>query len=317
MLVSARPAAFHVTFSAPQAELRTDGNQARLLLPSPLLAGPDTEMIGAPAAEVHWEGDILVARQPQTLIGALLVDASGRLEEVVEQAYLRILEITRGWHLYRVWNYLPGINDVRLGLERYQQFNIGRWAAFESFFGQDLRAFMPAASAVGLPGSHAAILFKAGMARPTYLENPSQIPAYHYPADYGPRPPSFARGVIASRPPYRLALLSGTASIEGHRSIGEGDWLLQFRTTLRNIHIMLERMQVSSALTPALWEQDGIESAAFKCYLRHPESLPLVREWVQETCGSDEHFCYVQADICRSNLDLEIEGYARAHGRTL
>ena len=113
MLVSARPAAFHVTFSAPQAELRTDSNQARLLLPSPLLAGPDTEMIGAPAAEVHWEGDILVARQPQTLIGALLVDASGRLEEVVEQAYLRILEITRGWHLYRVWNYLPGINDMR------------------------------------------------------------------------------------------------------------------------------------------------------------------------------------------------------------
>jgi hypothetical protein len=120
---------------------------------------------------------------------------------------------------------------------------------------------------------------------------------------------------VASRPPYRLALLSGTASIEGHRSVGEGDWLLQFRTTVRNLRIMLERMQVSSALVPATWQRDGIESAAFKCYLRHPESLALVREWVQETCGTDEHFCYVQADICRADLDLEIEGYARAHGR--
>lgn len=317
MLVSARPAAFHVTFSAAQTELRMDGHQPRLLLPAALLAGQATESIGPPSAEVSWERDLLLARHPQTLVGALLVDASRRLEEVVEQAYLRVLEVTRGWHLYRVWNYVPGINDVRSGLERYQQFNIGRWAAFECFYGQDLRAYMPAASAVGLPGSLAAIVFKAGKARPTYLENPSQIPAYHYPADYGPRPPSFARGVIASRPPYRLALLSGTASIEGHRSIGEGDWLLQFRTTLRNIRTMLERMQVSSALTPHLWERDGIESAAFKCYLRHPESLPLVREWVQETCGTDEHFCYVQADICRTNLDLEIEGYARAHSRAL
>jgi hypothetical protein len=189
-----------------------------------------------------------------------------------------------------------------------QHFTIGRWTAFESCYGRHLRSYMPAASAVGLGGDKAVVVFKAGRSRPEYLENPSQIPAYHYPAEYGPRPPCFARGVVATCPEVRRAILSGTASIEGHRSIGQGDWARQFQTTQQNIEIMLNRMQVSAAWIPDLWPTHGIHSAHFKCYLRHPEALPLVRKAVRDSCGQDHHFSYVLADICRSDLDLEIEG---------
>lgn len=313
MTVTQPSPAIQVTFNAARAGLAHNERGAVLNLPLPLLAGPVGECPPVTGGKVGWQGRYLLVEQEDMLLGATLVEAGGRLEDPVEQAYRALLELSQGYHLYRIWNFIPGINEVRGGLERYRQFNIGRWAAFESTFGRDLRAFMPAASAVGMGGDQAAIIFVAGHARPDYLENPSQIPAYHYPADYGPRPPGFARGVTVSQPRGgALALLSGTASIEGHRSIGEGDWALQFRTTLHNIEIMLGRMRARDAWRPDRWQAGDIQDARFKCYLRHAESLPLVREWIQESCGDDRHFTYLLADICRPDLDIEIEGFIRA-----
>lgn len=314
MTITQRPPALKICFNASQAALTRNGNQAALHLPLPLLAGPDGECALLTGGQVRAHDSFLLVESEDMLLGAMLLDADARLEDPVERSYRDLLQLTKDHHLYRIWNYIPDINDVRGGLERYRQFNIGRWAAFESFFGRDLRAFMPAATAVGMSGDQAAIVFLAGRARPDYLENPSQIPAYHYPSDYGPRPPGFARGVRARQAHDTLALLAGTASIEGHRSIGEGDWALQFRTTLHNIEIMLGRLRASTAWRRDLWPSGGIQDARFKCYLRHAESLPLVREWVQESCGDDGHFTYLLADICRPDLDLEIEGFIRLAG---
>jgi hypothetical protein len=82
------------------------------------------------------------------------------------------------------------------------------------------------------------------------------------------------------------------------------------RVTQHNIEIMLHRMQVAAAWQPDSWSRNGIENAQFKCYLRHQKDLPRVREWIQESCGQDAHFSYVLADICRRDLDIEIEGHA-------
>lgn len=312
MTISQGSAALHISFNADRVQLEATPNGVSLRLPLPLLAGNNEEKIGCSGAQLRWENDFLIAENETRLYGAVIINASNRLEAPVERAYQTLLKLTQGWHLYRIWNYIPNINSVRDGLECYQQFNIGRWTAFESSFGRDLRSFMPAASAVGLEGDQAVVIFKAGRARPEYLENPSQIPAYHYPAEYGPKPPSFARGVVAPRTDARLALLSGTASIEGHRSLGAGDWARQFQITQHNIEIMLNRMQVSKAWVPKQWSINGIQNAHFKCYLRHPEILPEIRNWIQTSCGQDDHFTYVLADICRSELDLEIEGQALA-----
>lgn len=311
MIITQRPPAFQVTFNATKAGLVADQHQAVLQLPLPLLAGPEEKFPALPGGKVRSEDGFLLLENADLLLGAALIDATSRLEDPVEQAYLKLLQFTQGRHLYRMWNYLPGINCVRSGLERYRQFNIGRWSAFESFFGRDLRAFMPAATAVGLAGDQAVVVFLAGRDRPEILENPSQIPAYHYPADYGPRPPGFARGVRVAQADGSLALLSGTASIEGHRSVGEGDWELQFRTTLHNIETMLGRLQATEAWQREQWPSGRVLDAHFKCYLRHAESLPLIREWIQESCGDDRHFTYLLADICRPDLDLEIEGFVR------
>jgi chorismate lyase / 3-hydroxybenzoate synthase len=309
MTVHTAHSVFRITFGADHAELtRHEDGEPEVRLPLPWLAGQKTELLGVPDAILRDAAPFVLAERGDLLVGAAVVDASDNLEDAAEKTYRDLLSLCDGRHLHRVWNYVPRINEMQAGLERYQQFNIGRWVAFEERFGRDLRSYMPAASAVGIGGGRLVVLFSAGRRRPQFFENPSQVPAYHYPPDYGPRPPGFARGVVMDEPGSRTVFLSGTASIEGHRSIGADDWAVQFRTTMHNVETMLERMGVAHALDARAWQRGEILEGAFKCYLRHPESLSVIRESMHEMTGlTEEQITFVQADICRADLDLEIE----------
>lgn len=302
---------FEVHFDAKFSALSHQSSACRLDLPIHGLHGHLEEKWLTAGAEARTEGSFRFLESKDHLHGAIIVTPDGRLEEPIRNAYSQLLEIctARGFYLHRIWNYVPRINETDHGLERYRQFNLGRWLAFEQRFGRDLRAYMPAASGVGIPGNEFILSFIAGKTHPVYLENPSQVPAYHYPSDYGPKPPSFARAVLVSEGGCTTGYLSGTASIEGHRSIGEGDWHTQFRTTMHNIEIMFDRMDMSEALQgPEAAARAGIIRRDFKCYLRHPEALPVINEWLTEEVGLEEHqVTFLQADICRQELDIEIE----------
>lgn len=308
MAIHTAGSVFKVSYGAERTELTRLEQGAELRLAMPWLAGRCVEHLGSPDSTVRWAGPFILAELGDEMVGAAIVPASEGLEGAAEKLYRGLLGLCGDLHLHRVWNYVPQINDMQAGLERYQQFNIGRWVAFEERFGRDLRSFMPAASAVGIGGEHLALMFSAGKKKPIFFENPAQVPAYHYPPDYGPRPPGFARGVVIDEHSSRTIFLSGTASIEGHRSIGEGDWALQFRTTMHNIETMFERMGIPGALQVGAWDGGEMLDGCFKCYLRHPESLSVIQEFLFEHTGlTGKHITFVQADICRAELDLEIE----------
>lgn len=210
-----------------------------------------------------------------------------------------------GARLYRVWNYIPRINQEVDGLENYRSFNQGRWNAFEARFGADrMERELPAASAVGIDseesGGALTVAFHAGSREVQYHENPLQTPAYHYPPDYGPKSPGFARGASVVN---GLTYLSGTASIQGHQTVGENDLEIQCETTLANMSAVLDEMSIE-AITP--------ESVCeLRVYLRKAESLPFVSDWLAHRLGMEialEKTTYIRADICRESLDLEIEG---------
>jgi chorismate lyase/3-hydroxybenzoate synthase len=302
---TAAAARLHISYDAEVTSLQLK-DDLHLQLPHPLLDGIATQELVLPDGHCSWQDDLLVMQNDDHIIGAGIIDCSGRLEGPTQNLYEQLLHLCleKKMTLHRVWQFVPRINEHLEGLERYRQFNIGRWLAFESCFGRDLRSFMPAASAVGVGGDSLALYFTAGRAQPLYFENPAQVPAYHYPAEYGPRPPSFARGVVVQDGARRVTHLSGTASIEGHRSIGEGDWMAQFRTTLHNMEIMFERME-----TPHALRGEAPVMRDFTCYLRHPEMLSLMKECVEEnTSLRADEIRYLQADICRAELDVEIEG---------
>jgi chorismate lyase / 3-hydroxybenzoate synthase len=215
-----------------------------------------------------------------------------------QRLYREIFAATRDAHLYRIWNYVPRINAVPAGrMEIYRDFCRGRSLAFEEAFGADFANALPAASAVGCAGDTLAVLFAGGRAAPRHWENPAQIPAYRYPADYGPRSPGFARATTITD---EHAYISGTAAIKGHRSVAPGNLDAQLACTLDNLRLIGEACGFGPASTAA--------RRSCKVYLRSAADLPRVQAALATNLLSpSDHVTYLRADICRAELDLEIE----------
>ena len=237
------------------------------------------------------------------------------LESLSNAAYGDLFQALRDTgcpHLLRVWNYLPRINEDGGGLERYRQFNMGRQQAFIDA-GQAIHEGSPAACALGAQHGGLAVRFLAGQAPPLAIENPRQVSAYRYPSHYGPRPPTFSRAALADIGGGQLALLiSGTASIVGHATVHLGDVAEQARETLRNLAAVVEAANQRGS---AVFELAGLHAVV---YVRHPADAPRVRDVLTDVLGADvpflRHAVFLQADICRQDLLVEIEAHAVAAG---
>jgi len=228
------------------------------------------------------------------------------LQRATEEAYRSIFRLLtdQGFpHLWRLWNYLADINGDGGGLERYRQFNIGREDAFLAT-GHAVADQAPAACALGVGAGPLAIAFLAGRSPALLLENPRQVSAYRYPADYGPRRPSFSRAALARLAGQELLFISGTASIVGHRTVHAGDASGQTRESLANIAAVLEQANRHTRGRPYTLADLG-----YRIYVRHAADFPRVQEIFTAIVGAAAA-TYVQADICRTDLLVEIEAQA-------
>lgn len=277
------------------------GSGLVLELPLPQLAGPPLAELWHAGERVERgvEGSIRWAADEEVLFGAVELPGGGaaELEAATAFAYRELLAACGrlGYpHLLRTWNVVPAINRVDDGLERYRRFCRGRAEAFEAHYGRFFQPLLPASSGVGGPEGELFVWFVAGRERGIPRENPRQVSAYSYPPSYGPRSPSFAR---ATRCPERLGsalFLSGTASIVGHQSVHHGDVMRQLEETLVNLDQLL----------------GGQPPRALKIYLRHAADTPAVQAAVEQWRGRSVPALYLQADICREELLVEIEGLA-------
>jgi chorismate lyase/3-hydroxybenzoate synthase len=227
------------------------------------------------------------------------------LHQATTQAYGQIcamIDAESYPHLLRVWNYLPDINRDSGGIERYREFNTARQDALRAN-GRALTGNVPAASALGAPrDSPVVVYFLAGRTAPTFVENPRQVSAYHYPPQYGAHSPVFSRASLLRQPGSLTLFISGTASIVGHRSLHVGDTAAQTRETLTNIQALLGE---ANRIAPTAHFSLG--TLACKVYVRRPADLPVIQ--VELTTALDEgaRVIYLQADICRQDLLVEIE----------
>jgi chorismate lyase/3-hydroxybenzoate synthase len=252
------------------------------------------------------------------VLGAIDLDESAEhhgLAHLSEMAYhdlFRTLEETGCPHLQRIWNYLPQINGDGGGLERYRQFNMGRQKAFLDA-GQAAFDGAPAACALGIRQGSLCVRFLAGQVAPVPVENPRQVSAYRYPETYGPRAPTFSRAALAALGGGDVALfISGTASIVGHETVHLGDVRAQTHETLRNLAAVIA---AANDRTSAVFELARLEAVV---YVRQVADAPVVRAVLDEVLGADahtvRHAVYLEADICRQDLLVEIEAHATAPG---
>jgi chorismate lyase/3-hydroxybenzoate synthase len=251
---------------------------------------------------IYENRDFHLLENDYQLLGVLVKPITYPLETQIYNIYLDILELTQNWNLCRIWNYVPYINEESRGLENYKSFCKGRSLAFEKFYGEDFEVKLPAGTGVGICEDTYVIYFAAIKENISNVENPQQVSAFSYPSKYGPRSPSFARGTVITNRGKRIGYLSGTASIKGHQSLGKGDIIKQFYITLDNMKLVFEQMGFDrNFLVPELYERH------FTVYLRHLSDLPIVKEMVEQNFLPTDRFVYLHSDICRAELDIEIE----------
>jgi chorismate lyase/3-hydroxybenzoate synthase len=283
----------------------------------PTLAVDLPPLFGEPMAEV-WvsrrpvsfrdEDGLQLASNGELLMLAMQLPGSDEtgLDELAYSAYRRLLERARlaGFpHLLRAWNYFPGINEPQGGLERYRQFCIGRHRAFSEAHA-NFRQALPAASAVGTRSGPLQVQILASPRPGLHFENPRQVSAYNYPEAYGPRSPAFARATLDASELGGTLYIAGTASIVGHASEHVGDPTAQTLEVERNLDALLSHIRqgtASAGRRVARWN-------SLKVYVRDPAHAMLVREHLQPWLPSEARVMYLQGDICRRELLVEVEG---------
>jgi chorismate lyase/3-hydroxybenzoate synthase len=227
------------------------------------------------------------------------------LEQTTFRLYRRLSQFASDRqfpHLLRVWNYFPEICAMRHGQERYHAFSAGRYRALLKMLGSERK--LPAATAIGSQSTDMLIYFLSAREPGLQVENPRQISAFRYPPQYGPKSPAFSRAILKRWGSKEHLYISGTASVVGHESRHEYDVLLQLREILSNFTALianarrLHRLNIGSIS----------DLSALKVYLRDSADYEPVRRVLAEAIGDSVSCVFLQGEICRPDLRLEIDG---------
>lgn len=254
--------------------------------------------VGQPRIETGIEGSVSWSSSNEFLFSAIsrrLLPAT-EVTELTQVLYQELLDFVHRRpqnQLLRFWNFIPQINSGAGDQEIYKLFCTGRLNAFERS-GLSAEEF-PAASAVGHHGEYLTVQLLSAVGEGKHLGNDHQVDAFKYPRQYGVTSPSFARATLFPSGDKQVLFISGTASILGHETQHPEDVEQQTKTTLVNIDRLLA--QTDKRLECV---------ACARVYVRHVTDLPRISA-ILEAQLPNAKFVYVQADICRSDLLVEVE----------
>jgi chorismate lyase / 3-hydroxybenzoate synthase len=204
-------------------------------------------------------------------------------------------------HPVRFWNLIPRIHRAcEGGVDRYMNFNAGRYEAFRRWFGADNLDRLPTASGIGHDGDDLIIEVLATDVEGFAVDNPRQIPPVRYSRRYGPRPPCFARATLVRGRTPRL-LVGGTASVVGEISMHDRDLTRQIEETLANLRSLL-----GSSGLDLPWKFSDL-----RVYHPRPDDAGAIAQAVRRGFPGSTRIELTRADLCRRELLVEIEGVAK------
>jgi enamine deaminase RidA (YjgF/YER057c/UK114 family) len=220
----------------------------------------------------------------------------------------------------RTWIYQGNITGSEGRYERYQELNRARTDFFRH------RKFCPGL----LPPSHEAAVYPAstgigtdnhdlvmsGIAFATEheeivavpLENPRQTAAFDYASRYSPTSPKFSRAMALSCGQFAMIFISGTASITNSETRHVGDVEAQTHETINNIEALISEQNLTRHGLPSHGTTlDGLSH--IRVYIKNARDYARVRAVCDMRLGGLPAI-YAVADVCRSDLLVEIEGVA-------
>ncbi len=90
----------------------------------------------------------------------------------------------------------------------------------------------------------------------------------------------------------------------GHVSEHINEPYQQTLETIRNLNALIAHTEQLHGITRGQW----YGQALFKIYIRHPEHFATIRDILKDQLPSHTQVLYLQGEMCRNELLLEIEG---------
>jgi enamine deaminase RidA (YjgF/YER057c/UK114 family) len=218
-------------------------------------------------------------------------------------------------HIIRQWNYIESIawvEDLKDSEQNYQIFNDVRAHYYDQ---SDFKHGYPAATGIGMDTGGVIIDFIA-LSDSEYVKiqpimNPGQIDAHKYSElvlegkSANKCTPKFERAKLVSIRNRNYIYVSGTASILGEKTMHVGDVEKQTITTIDNInHLFSRENQEKLGLN---FDVTKIQFSHLRVYVKHQKDIPAV-EKICESMLNCNSSLYLESDVCREDLLVEIEG---------
>jgi len=218
--------------------------------------------------------------------------------------------------IVRQWNYVGEILDLSYAngrtMQNYQIFNEVR----NSYYTQYRKcSSFPAATGIGMNSTHVGIdcyaIGNSSNVQIIPISNPNQEESYQYGQDVlvgdaivHKQAPQFERAILLKSGASSRLIISGTAAIIGQKTIGIGDVVQQTKTTIDNIETLVSRTNLMNHCFNN--EQYPDKYGYLRVYVKYRSDITTVKQICTEKYG-DVPMTFVQADICRDNLLVEIE----------
>lgn len=252
--------------------------------------------------------------------GGLMGEAGDSIYESSVKAFESATEILSAeglsiHHIIRQWNYIENIawlENVADSEQNYQVFNDVRASYYDK---GEFKFGYPAATGIGMDTGGVIIDFLAlsdsKQVRIKPIINPGQIDAHRYSelvlegSSRQKCTPKFERAKLVSIGTRNYIYVSGTASILGEDTVHAGDVEKQTMTTIENINRLFSKENQEQLGLD--FDVSRIRFSHLRVYVKHQKDIPAV-EKICESMLNCKSSLYLESDVCREDLLVEIEG---------
>jgi enamine deaminase RidA (YjgF/YER057c/UK114 family) len=247
---------------------------------------------------------------------SLLLDYTSQCNSVFDKiSSVFNLENIGVQHIVRQWNYVGDITDFENGNQHYQLFNNARSEFYKNV---DFPNGYPAATGISM--SLKSIFVSVLAIVPTSetiiaaIDNSLQIPAYNYSetvlvegkTNHLKTTPKFERGKYITNGKSRIFYVSGTAAIRAEQSTNPNEAALQTRQTVENINFLISNENIQRY---TIEKNVYLSLNSIRVYVKRCQDYAAIKAEV-EKAWPNVTAIYLLAEVCRTELLVEIEGIA-------
>jgi len=216
--------------------------------------------------------------------------------------------------IVRQWNFIPGITMFENDFQHYQQFNDIRALFYEK---TKWNKGYPSATGIGTKNAPLLVdvIAMKGHNGEIPIRNSKQIDAHIYSDEvllgaedqalkqrYTPK---FERAKLIIENTKALVFVSGTAAIIGEESLGQNNVKDQTNITIDHINNLVTKEVLNSIEFKSKAQFESI-----RVYVKHISDYEVVKQ-VCEKRLPNVNVVYVEADVCRDELLVEIEAFVK------